>query len=201
MIHHSVRKIKYRSTRSLIDTAALHSYTAVFANIYKTDSVSSADYVKFVQKIKGIHLFSVQTYRNSFFKIDYYVLTFIRGFFRNRCIFKHVLVVRLIFCFFKLKTFVRKMPYIFIAGIRLVFLHRNFQSAVFKEFNFCLAAVHIPFVIAPSGNNLNIRSKSLDCKLKTNLVVSFSSRTVTNCNRFFLTRIFNKYFSDKRTRC
>ncbi len=199
MIHHSVSKIKNCSTRSFVNTTALHSNAAIFADVNKTYTISSTNCVQFCKQIKSIHLFAVQANRNSLFKINCDIFTFVRGFFRNSCIFKHMFVVRFIFSFFKFKTFVRKMPNIFIARIRLVFFHWNFKPTIFKEFYFCFAAVHIPFVITPSGNNFNIWSKSLDCKFKANLIISFSCSTMTNCNSFFLTCIFNKYFSNKRT--
>ena len=189
------------SARCFVNATRFHTNAAVLTDVNKTNTVSSADFVKLCHKLKAVHLFAVYTDRDTLFEFDFNIFTSLWSILRANSVFEHVLVVWLVLSLLKLQALVRDVPDILVARVRLVLFHRNFKTAVFKEFNLCVAAVHVPFRVTPCCDYTQVRSESFDCKLKTNLVVALSCSTVTDCNGTFLTSVLNKDFSDKRAGC
>ena len=88
------------------------------------------------------------------------------------------------------------MPDVTVTAVAVAFLNGSGNSSVFKIFNFCFTRIHLPCIKSPRSDDFKIGSKSLYCKLKTNLVVSFSCCTVADSCCAFLTSDFNKSFCD-----
>ena len=63
----------------------------------------------------------------------------------------------------------------------------------------CLTGIHLPFVITPGSNDLNVGSQCLDAKLETDLVISLSGRTVTDGNCVFFSGDLNQLLCDTGT--
>ena len=59
-----------------------------------------------------------------------------------------------------------------------------------------LAGLHCPLVVSPCSDNLEIRSESLDGKLKTDLVVSFSGSAVADGGSAFFSCDLNQLLAD-----
>ena len=100
------------STRSLIDTSALHSHKSVFNDIDDADSVLSALFIKGKKDICGLHLLSVQCNRLSFYKVDGYIFRNIRGVNWADSHFQEALLLVLGFIsrVLKVQAFVGKVP-------------------------------------------------------------------------------------------
>ena len=49
-------------------------------------------------------------------------------------------------------------------------------------FDLGFAGIHLPLVITPRSDNLDVRGKSLDTEFKTDLVISLTGSTVTDGN-------------------
>ena len=199
VVHHAVGKVQNRSAGSLVNAAALHSNAAVFANVNQAHAVLSANLVQFFQERKRVHFLSVQGDGDSLFKVNLYELAFFGSLFGNGRVLEHVRIVGSVLSLLKLQAFVAKVPNVFVAAVGLVMLHRNFKLSVLKVLDFGLAAVHVPFGVAPSGDDLKVGSEGFDGKLKANLVVALSCGSVANRDGLFLARVLNQNFSDKRT--
>ena len=157
----------------------------------------SANLVQFFQERKRVHFLSVQGDGDSLFKVDLYELAFFGSLFGNGRVLEHVRIVGSVLSLLKLQAFVAKVPNVFVAAVGLVMLHRNFKLSVLKVLDLGLAAVHVPFGVAPSGDDLKVGGKGFDGKLKANLVVSLSCGSVANRDGLFLARVLNQNFSDK----
>ena len=200
VIHHLMGGIQNRSAGSLVHAAALHSYATVLADVNQANTVASANFVQFGHQFQTAHLLSVHADRDTFLKFNLHVLAGFGSVLRADGILEHVLVVGLILGLFQFQSFVADVPDVLVAAVGLVFFHRNFKSAVFQKFDFSVAAVHVPFGVTPCSDYPQVGSERLDCKLKTNLVVSLTSCAVADSRSTFLTGILNQNFSDKRAR-
>ena len=67
-------------------------------------------------------------------------------------------------------------------------------------FDFGFTGIHFPLVTSPGSDDFDVGSQSLDTKLKTNLVVTFSGCTVADSDSSFLLCNLNKTACDNRTR-
>ena len=93
------------------------------------------------------------------------------------------------------------MPNVFVAAVRLVFFHRNGNTALFKIRDFGFAAVHIPLGVAPCGNDFYFGSEGLYRQLEADLIVALTRCAVANRDGLFFTRGFCQNFPDKRPCC
>ena len=173
--------IKYRASRSFINSATLHSYKTVFNYVKNSYSVLSAYLIKLQNYVLGTHFFTVQCRGNSFFEIKLNICRLVGSVDRRNPHFKEpfFLVLRLVSRILKIKPFVRKVPKVFILWVVCfaTYLKRNIM---------CLRIIYLfvtrfyrPF--APRSDYWHIRCKMLYGKLKTNLIVSLSRATVADC--------------------
>ena len=70
----------------------------------------------------------------------------------------------------------------------------------FTEFDLIFTRLHCPYIChTPWSNDLDVRSESLDAKLETDLVISFTGSAVADGNRTFFSCDLKEFFSDNPT--
>ena len=74
------------------------------------------------------------------------------------------------------------------------------NAMLLAVFDLILTGLHGPYVShTPWSDDLDVRSKSFDTKLETDLVISFSCCTMADGNSAFFTCNLNQFLSDCRT--
>ena len=93
------------------------------------------------------------------------------------------------------------VPQVAVAAVAVFCVEREINAVCFAVFDLIFAGLHGPEVChTPWSDDLDVRSESLDTKLETDLVVSFSCRAVADGNSAFLAGDLNKLLRDGRTR-
>ena len=186
--------IEYRSARSFVYAAALHSYKSVFYDIGKSYTVCSAEFVEFSYNIASLHFHAVHRYRNAFVKGNRYVSSLIRSLFGSNSHLQNFVVHRLVCRVFKVKTFMRKVPYIFVFAVICFSVDFKRNIVRFSVVYFLVARFDVPN--SPRRDYLHIRSKRFDSQFESDLVVALSSTAVANRVRAFFERNLYDSLSD-----
>ena len=184
------------SARSLIDTAGLHADNTVLHDVDDADAVFAAETVQLTDNIGNLHLLAVDGGRNTFLEGHGHILALLRSFFRGDAEYQKVIVVRLTGRILELKTLVADMPDVAVTAVAGVCGERKMNAVCLAVCDLILAGLHGPLVVSPCSDNLEIRSESLDGKLKTDLVVSFSGSAVADGGSTFFSCDLNQLLAD-----
>ena len=97
-----------------------------------------------------------------------------------------MLIVRLAGRIFEFETLMGDVPEVTVTAVRLVDREGQVNAMCFGIVDLILTRLHVPLIIPPGSNDLDIRSQSLDAQLKTNLVVTLTGSAVADGNRILL---------------
>ena len=195
-----MRSHKNCSTRSLINTTGFHSDNTVFNDIDDSDSMFSTETVQLCDDFRNFHLFSVYALRNTCFKCHCNVFIFIRSFLWCCAQHEKIIVVWLICRILKFKSFMADVPQVTVTAVAVLCVKWKINSMSFTVINLVFTGLHCPYIChTPWSDDLDVRSKSFDTKLETDLVISFSCCTMADSNSAFFTCNLNQFLSDCRT--
>ena len=136
---------------------------------------------------------AIYCYRYAIFEGYSYITSFIWSLFRSMCYQVHI-IFRSICWTFKIAAFMGQMPYVLVHGIRMGFRSYNWNIMFSSIFHAVCSGFQIPF--SPRSDDFHIRSQCFDSKFETNLVITFTSRTVSDSiSAFFFSNIY-KDFTD-----
>ena len=107
-------EIEDRSAGSFVDAAALHE--TVFDDIEQPYAVLATEFIEGEDDVLCAHFLAVEGGRNAFFKIEGDICGLIGSIHRGDTHFKEagLFVLRLVSGILKIKSFVRKMPQVFV---------------------------------------------------------------------------------------
>ena len=92
------------------------------------------------------------------------------------------------------------VPQVTVTAVTLACIERKVDAVCLTIFDLFFTGRHVPeFVHSPRSDNLEVRSKCLDTKLKTDLVVTLTGSAVADSSSAFLTSDFYKTLCDART--
>ena len=77
------------------------------------------------------------------------------------------------------------VPQVTVTAVAGICGERKIDAMCLAVCDLIFTGLHVPFVISPGSDDLYIRSKCLDRKLETDLVVSFSGSAVADRNCAF----------------
>ena len=120
-----------------------------------------------------------------------WIQDYVRCFFRRYTKYKKMIVVRFAGRIFQFQSFMADVPEVTVTAVAVVSGKRQVNSVCLAVCNLCFTGIHFPFITSPGSDDLDIRSKCLDAKLKTDLVISFSGSTVADGNSTFFSCNFN----------
>ena len=186
------------TTGIFINATALKADETVFYEIDNANTVSGTNSIQFRYQFEGIHLFAVNSNRNPFFKLQFYIFRCIRCFFRLRR--NHVYhIFRSICRIFQIITFVAQMPDVPVhaVGIRIFFrfvINRHIMC--FRIFDFIFTGFKIPH--SPRCNQFDFWSQRFNRQFEPYLVVAFSCSAVGNSVSAFFFGNFYEFFGNQR---
>ena len=134
---------------------------------------------------------AIYCYRYTIFEGYSYITSFIWSLFRSMCYQVHI-IFRSVCWIFKIAAFMRQMPYVLVHRIWMGFCSYNWNIVFSSIFHAVCSGFQIPF--SPRSNDFHIRSQRFNSKFETNLVITFTSRTVSNCiSTFFFSNIYEDF--------
>ena len=109
-------EIEDRSAGSFVDAAALHADETVFDDIEQPYAVLAAEFIEGEDDVLCAHFLAVEGGRDAFFKIECDICGLIGSVHRGDPHFKEagLFVLRLVSGILKIKSFMRKMPQVFV---------------------------------------------------------------------------------------
>src|SRR5580698_520288 len=185
-----------RASRSFVAATRLDTNKAILHQIDAADSVASADFVQQFNQRYGVE--SLSTHRNwyAFFEPNFNLLFFVRSLLRRLrqlpCA-RERRVARV----FQLSAFVADVPEIAIATVDLFAAGSYRDATLLGVVEAIFARFEIPF--APWCDNFQLGSKRLISHLKANLIVAFTSATMTDSRSALPQRDFNLMLCDHGT--
>ena len=96
-----------------------------------------------------------------------------------------MIIVRLVGRIFQLKTFMADVPDVTVTAVRRICRERKVDAMSLAVFNLRFTGIHFPLVISPGSDDLDIRSQSFDTQLETDLVITLTCSTMTDCHSAF----------------
>ena len=92
------------------------------------------------------------------------------------------------------------VPEVSVTAVAVACIERKSDAVSFTELDLIFTGLHGPQIChTPWSDDLDVRSKSFDTKLETDLVISFTCSTVADCNSAFFTCDLNQFLGDNRT--
>ena len=92
------------------------------------------------------------------------------------------------------------VPQVTVTAVAVLCVKWKINSMSFTIIDLVFTGLHCPYIChTPWSDDLDVRSKSFDTKLETDLVISFSCCTMADSNSAFFTCNLNQFFSDCRT--
>ena len=108
-------------------------------------------------------------------------------------------VVWLIGRIFQFQSFMADVPQVTVTAVTGICSKRKVNAVCAAVFNLGFTGIHVPFVVSPRSDDLDIRSESFDTEFETDLVISLSGCTVADSDSAFFAGNFHKTFGDNRT--
>ena len=195
-----VSEVQNGSARRLVNTAVLHAHQTVLNDVDNANAVLAAQLVELLDNLRNLHLLAINGNGNACFKIDGHIRRLVGCLHGRHAHLKEAFffVLRLVRRIFQVKTLVGQMPQVLVLGI--VGLARNLQRNImrFGVIDLFVAGLDIP--LAPRSDNLQIRSKALDGKLKTHLVVALARCAMSHGVGTFCQRNLGQLLANHRAR-
>ena len=111
-----------------------------------------------------------------------------------------MIVVRLICRILKLQAFMADVPQVSVTAVAVAVVKRKVDTMFLAVLNLVITGLHGPYIShSPRSDDLQVRSQSFDCQLKTDLVITFTGSTVADCNSIFFTCNLYQTFCNCRT--
>ena len=138
---------------------------------------------------------AIYRYRYAVFEGYSYITSFIWSLLRSMCYQVHI-IFRSICWVFKIAAFMGQMPYVLVHGVRMFFSSYHWNVVLSSIFHAVCSGFQIP--LSPRSDNFHIRSQCFDGEFKTNLVITFTSRTVSNSiSAFFFSNIYEDFTNQR----
>ena len=196
---HFVSVVEDCSARSLVNASGLHADQTVLNYVVQTYTVLAAELVQSLDELYTVHLLAVERGRNTLLKVDSNVCRLVGSLLGGYAQLQEsgLVVLRLVSRILKIQTLVGEVPQVHILGV-VGFtgdLDRNVVSL--SVFDLLLTGLDVPD--SPGSDDLHFRSQSLDCQLKTYLVVALAGAAVADSVSAFLACDLNDTLCNRRT--
>ena len=194
-----VRKVEDRAARRFVYAAILHADETVLDYIDYADAVCTAHCVELFDDLAGLHLLAVKCDGNACLEVDGDIGRSVGSLHRGNTHFKEarLVVIGLVCGILEVKTLMAQMPEVLILGVvgLAADLQRNVVSLGVVDL--LVPGLYIP--LTPRSNDLHVGSKTLDGKLKANLIVALAGSAVHDGIRALGDGDLSQLLADNRT--